>query len=148
MSPFLLLCYYLVTKCCPTLVTPWTVAHQAPLGFAHGISQASILEWVAISFSRKSSWTRDRTCVSWIGTRILYHWATCEARVHSCTLIKLNSLRKPIWLRISSSLFLCLPVSLSIIYLSSFFKHLRWSHYTSALGWWLRSVDGHNIILL
>ena len=29
--------------------TPWTVAHQAPV---HGVSQARILEWVAISFSR------------------------------------------------------------------------------------------------
>ena len=28
-------------------VTSWTVFHQAPL---HGISQARILEWVAISF--------------------------------------------------------------------------------------------------
>ena len=31
--------------------TPWTVAHQAPLG----IFQARIVEWVAIPFSRKSS---------------------------------------------------------------------------------------------
>ena len=40
---------------CPVrlFVTPWTVAHQAPL--VHGISQARILEWVAISFSRGSS---------------------------------------------------------------------------------------------
>ena len=30
--------------------TPWTVAHQAPLS-VHGILQARILEWVAISFS-------------------------------------------------------------------------------------------------
>ena len=38
----------LVTKSCPTLVTPWTIAHQAPL---HGIFQARVLEWVTISFS-------------------------------------------------------------------------------------------------
>ena len=31
-------------------VIPWTVAHQAPLSM--GFSQARILEWVAISFSR------------------------------------------------------------------------------------------------
>ena len=30
----------------------------------HGISQARILEWVAISFSMGSSWPWDRTCVS------------------------------------------------------------------------------------
>ena len=34
-------------------------------GFSiHGIFQARILEWVAISFSRGSSWPRDRTWVS------------------------------------------------------------------------------------
>jgi len=33
-----------------------------------------LLEWVAISSSRGSSWPRDRTCVSCIGRRILYHW--------------------------------------------------------------------------
>ena len=45
----------------------------------HGISQARILEWVAISFSRGSSWTRDQTHISCIGRWILYHWATREA---------------------------------------------------------------------
>ena len=35
---------------------PWTVAHQAPV---HGISQARIPGWVAISFSRVPSWPRD-----------------------------------------------------------------------------------------
>jgi len=43
----------LVAKSCPTLATPWTVAH--PGSSVHGISQARILEWVAISFSRGSS---------------------------------------------------------------------------------------------
>ena len=45
----------------------------------HGISQARILEWVSISFSRGSSQLRDWTCVSCIGRQILYHWATREA---------------------------------------------------------------------
>ena len=47
----------------------------------HGISQARILEWVAISFSRGSSWTRNWICISWIGRQILYHWATKEALI-------------------------------------------------------------------
>ena len=45
-------------------------------------SQARILEWVAISFSRGSSQPRDRTrvsCVSCTGRQILYHWATWDA---------------------------------------------------------------------
>ena len=37
--------------------TPWTVAYQAPPSM--GFFQARILEWVAISFSRRSSQPRD-----------------------------------------------------------------------------------------
>ena len=44
-----------------------------PGSSVHGILQARILEWVAISFTRGSSWPRDRTCVSCIGRQILYH---------------------------------------------------------------------------
>ena len=39
--------------------TPWTVACQAPLSSVHGILQARILGWVAISSSRGSSQPRD-----------------------------------------------------------------------------------------
>ena len=47
-------------------------------GFSvHGIFQARILEWVAISSSGGSSGPRDQTHVSCIG-RILYYWATWE----------------------------------------------------------------------
>ena len=56
-----------------------------------GILQARVLEWVAIPFSRRSSWPRDRThvsCVSCIGRRILYHFTTWEARVCIYTCIK------------------------------------------------------------
>ena len=35
----------LLAKPCPTVVTPWTVARQAPLSL--GIFQARILEWVS-----------------------------------------------------------------------------------------------------
>ena len=51
-----------------------------PGSSVHGISQARILEWVAISFPRTSSWPRDRTQVSCIVRKILYHWATREAQ--------------------------------------------------------------------
>ena len=37
-----------------------------PGSSVHGILQARILEWVAVSFSRGSSQPRDRTQVSWI----------------------------------------------------------------------------------
>ena len=45
-------------------VTPWTVAHQAPLSM--GILQARTLEWVAMPSSRASSQPRFWTWVSCI----------------------------------------------------------------------------------
>ena len=45
-------------------VTPWTLAHQAPLSM--GILQARILEWVAMPSSRGSSQPRNQTGVSCI----------------------------------------------------------------------------------
>ena len=39
-----------VTQLCSTLVTPWTVAFQAPPSM---ILQARVLEWVAIAFSNR-----------------------------------------------------------------------------------------------
>ena len=53
--------------------------YSPPGSSVHGISQARILEWVVIPFSRGSSWLRDRTRVSCVGRQILYHWATREA---------------------------------------------------------------------
>ena len=56
-----------------SLWTPWTATRQVPL---HGILQARILEWVAISFSRGSSWPRNRTRVSRIAGRFFNVWTT------------------------------------------------------------------------
>ena len=50
-----------------------------PCSCIHVIFQARILEWVAISFPRGSSQPKDWTqfsCISFIGSQILYHWAT------------------------------------------------------------------------
>ena len=46
-----------------------------PGSSVHRISQASLLEWFAISFFRASSPPRDWTCISCIDRQILYHWA-------------------------------------------------------------------------
>ena len=45
----------------------------------HGIFQARMLELIAISFSRGSSWPRDRMRVSHIAGRRFTVWATREA---------------------------------------------------------------------
>ena len=49
-----------------------------PLSSIHGIFQARVLEWVAISFSRGSSQPRDQTQVSCIVGRRFTIWATRE----------------------------------------------------------------------
>ena len=59
-----------VTQLYRFFVTPQTVARQVPLSM--GILQASMLEWVAIPFSRGSSQPRDQTWVSCIGRWVLY----------------------------------------------------------------------------
>ena len=52
----------------------------SPPGFSvHGV----LLEWVAISFSRGSSWPKDRTQVSCIAGRRFTLWATREAHTHN-----------------------------------------------------------------
>ena len=57
-----------------------------PGSYVHGIFLTIIMEWGAISFSRRSSRTRNQTHVSCIGRWILYHWATWEALVFEiCT---------------------------------------------------------------
>ena len=63
----------LVTQSCLTLCDP--VDCSPPGCSVHGISQAVILEWVAVPFSRGSSRPRDGTrvsCVSCICRWILY----------------------------------------------------------------------------
>ena len=51
------------------LLCPWTSLSMD--FFVHGLLQARILEQVAISFSRGSSWPRDQTRVSCIAGRFL-----------------------------------------------------------------------------
>ena len=60
-----------------------TLCHPVDCSLAgsslHGILQARVLEWVAISFSRVSSQPRDQTRVSCIVGRCFNLWATREA---------------------------------------------------------------------
>ena len=67
-----------VPQSCLTLCDPMDCS--PPGSSVHGILQARILEWVAISFSRGSSQARDRTQVSRIAGRRFNLWATREAQ--------------------------------------------------------------------
>ena len=59
------LCACVVSRSCLTLCDPTDCC--PPGSSVHGIFQAMVLEWVAISSSKGSSWPRDQTWVSCIG---------------------------------------------------------------------------------
>ena len=82
--------FFFNSTCNPTCYSPSGSS-------VHEIFQTKILDWVAIFFSRVSSWLRDRTYVFWTGRRILYHWATGKAQydcvcvcAHTCTTSHFN----------------------------------------------------------
>ena len=60
-------------------VTLWTVGLLG--ASVHGIHQASVLEWVAISYSRGASPHKDRTQVSCIAGKFFTIQATREAHI-------------------------------------------------------------------
>ena len=68
-----------VAQSCPTLCYPTdcSLLHSS----VYGIFQARVLEWVAISFSRGSSWPRNRTQISHTVGRRFTSWATREVYI-------------------------------------------------------------------
>ena len=77
-----------VAQSCPALCGPMDCS--PPGSSVHGVSQARILEWVAVSYSRGSSRPRDWTrvsCVPCVGGWILDH---------ECYLVR-YCLRKECW---------------------------------------------------
>ena len=71
------MCVCLIAELCLILCDPRDCS--PPSSSVHGIFQARMLEWVAISFSRGFSQPRDQTrvsCVSCIDRQILYHCVT------------------------------------------------------------------------
>ena len=67
-------CVCSVAQSCPTLCDP--MDYSPPGSSVHGTSKARILAWVAISFSMRFSQPSDQThvtCLSYIGSPILYH---------------------------------------------------------------------------
>ena len=63
-----------VTQLCPALCSPMDCRLLG--SSVHGIHHASILEWVAIYFSRESSRPKDGTWVSCVAGRLFSIWVT------------------------------------------------------------------------
>ena len=68
-----------VAQLCPTLCDPMDCSLSG--SSVHGIFQARVLEWIAISFSRGSSQPRNWTPVPHIAGRCFTVWATREAHI-------------------------------------------------------------------
>ena len=81
-----------VTQSCPTLCDPMDCSLSG--SSVHGIFQARVLEWIAISFSRGSSWPMNQTQISRTAGRCFTIWATREAPLtnHSFTQLSLVTL--------------------------------------------------------
>ena len=78
------ICTRMHAQSCQTLCNP--VDYSQPGSSVHEISQARIMEWVAISYSRGLSQPRDLTRVSWVSCLdrwIFYHCTTWEVPIHT-----------------------------------------------------------------
>ena len=76
------------TQSCLILCDP--VDYSLPGSSVHGIFQARILEWDAISFFKGSSWSRSRTQVSCITGRFFTVWVTREAEADIINILTLK----------------------------------------------------------
>ena len=78
----------LLAQSCPTVCD--SMGYSPPGSSVHGILQARILQWVAISFSRGSSQPRERTQVSCTAGRLFTIWTTGNTRSREPSLIPLG----------------------------------------------------------
>ena len=79
----------LVAQLCLPLWDPMDCSPPGPS--VHGILQARILEWVAIPFSRGSSWPRNWIWVSYIADSFFTAWATKEVLIGKGSEITYNT---------------------------------------------------------
>ena len=118
--------------CVSNSATLWTVAYllcpwDFPGSSVHGISQARILEWIAISYSRGFSQPRDQShvsCISCIGRWNLYHWGTCQVYY-----ILANSSLNQFMLLLNRS-----ECKFSLFHISAIIRTVRLSIFVSLMG--------------
>ena len=89
----------LISQSCLTLCDPTDCS--PPGSSIHGILQARILEWVAIPFSRGSSWPMNPSL--YIAGRFFTIWATTEAVLHGHLAASQNLSMNALWPSISTS---------------------------------------------
>ena len=100
-----MLCYAKSLQSCPALYEPMDCS--LPGSPVHKISQARILEWVAISFSSGSSQRRNLahiSCDSCISRQILYYCTTWEALSTDTSLLMPGLSRNLPWISLTPML--------------------------------------------
>ena len=116
-----------VAQLCPTLCHPWEC--KLP-GSVHGIFQARVLEWLAISFSRESSWPRDWTWVFCIARRRFTIRVTRETPIQNVSGVKKKLKESNYWYNWIYLpyllLFSLLPLFLFMFMSNTFFFYLLW----------------------
>ena len=86
--------------------TLWTCS--TPGSSVHRILQAGVLEWVAVPFSRGSSWPRNRTRVSCIVGGFFTSWATGNTTSNASQ--KLRKLGDQLWSRQAPAVIPAVPL--------------------------------------
>ena len=95
-----LMCIYMCVSCSVMSDSLQPMDCNLPDACVRGILQARILEWVAILFSRGSSWPKGWTWVSCIASRFFTLWATyiyiciCICAVFFFSFLPLDSIAK------------------------------------------------------
>ena len=114
-----MLCSRSVTQSCLTLWDPMDCSPPGPS--VHEISQARILVWVAIPFSRGSSKSRDQTWISFIADWFSTIWATRKALINFISVLVLAYLL---------GFTICIPFYLQItLYHFTYNKVDTWTRY-------------------
>ena len=123
-------CVHTHAQLSPTVCDPMDCSQ--PGSSLHGIFQARKLEWIAISFSRGSPRSRDRTYISCTGRWILYHWATGKPSLSLTGCYRLN-----VYVA-TKSIFWSPKPQCDGIWKWSLWEVIRcrWGHEGGAPSWW------------
>ena len=120
----------------------------------HGIFQARVLQWVAISFSRESSQLRDRTQVSCTAGRCFTIWATRNPPIYVSILFQIlfpfKSLQSVEQVSLCNTVDPCWLSALNIAvctYHGFSIRHVRMSELDYKEGWTLKNWCFRAVIL-
>ena len=121
-SQLVCVCVCACAQSCPSLRDP--VDCSPPCSSVRGIFLVRMLEWVAISSSRESSWPRNKTCISCVSCTGRQKFFTTTP--HGKQILKWSLLSLPSWVKLH--LLNPMPPSL-LVYFSLFWWNISPSNF-------------------